>query len=129
LGKIEQKKEYIFDFPLRVSQDYLSTYSSNANFIGQIEKPRELRQKIIKGYMLLQRLMKAYEKNNMLLEEHAKVIAIGNYGAGDVFYYRLLQYAPELKKEHDYIEEFMKDLLKALEKELPQLDTERFWEQ
>ena len=70
MQEIEKDPKKIFRLVFPISQDYLTIYRSNANLIGQINDPPDLRPKIVRTYVYLQVLIETYRANNEMLGEY-----------------------------------------------------------
>ncbi len=112
--KFENGTEQFFWCNFPVPQDYLIIYRSNANLIGQIEKPSYLQCEIVNNYMLLQSLMERYKTNNIFLSQYEEA---GDEEKTELFSSRLKEIAPILQKEHNSFKESAKNLFKTLKEE------------
>ena len=115
--------------------DHFPIYHSNANLIGQINEPPDLRHKIVKVYALFESLIRSYRINTMLVERRneARTMRKEAQTRGDVTeifvnqmlyeerFSHLQSFAPKLKARHDQFRELIEDLLKVLEERFPHL--------
>ena len=116
--KFENNPEKFFSTLFPVLPDYLIIYRSNANLIGQVEKPPGLRPRIVSSYMLLQALMERYKTNNMLLNQSLETGGDGALDLQSDSSFLLREIAPVLKQEHNSFKKVTKNLLEILEKEI-----------
>ena len=72
----KEEKPPIFAVNIPFRQDYFTIYKSNANLIGQINKPPDLRRKIVKVYTLFESLIEAYRINTVLVQKRQEVRAM-----------------------------------------------------
>lgn len=113
----EKKAITFFKGKLWISDDCLTIYRSNASFIGQIEKPPELRSEIVRVYTLLQDLIEAYKINNNYLDKHEKAKTDMKEELAEKYHAFLMSYALELKKQHNNFRKSKEDLFKILREE------------
>ncbi len=114
----EEKTFYKEIFP--ISQDYLLIYTSNVNLVGKIENA-ELRRKIVHTYAALQSCINVYMINNKFLDLYIETKSNDEESKlPDELDHLLRDIAPKLKRAHDISKQFVKELLKILEKELSQ---------
>ena len=102
--------------------DCLIIYRANANLIGQIDEPPELRRKIVSNYMLLQTLMERYKRNNALLVQYQETKDKGeldSYNMG--LFTQFLITSNMLHKEHKLFKTSTKELFGMLKEKLPKL--------
>ncbi len=132
--KIKGKKA-IFSCNLPIRKDYFTVYNSNANLIGQVNKPPDLRRKIVKVYTLFGALIEGYRKNTELLQKREEIRIrwreaqtkgdTGEVTVNDMLYEEcsssLRVIAPKLKERHDEFGNLIEDLLKVLEEKFPHL--------
>ena len=128
-------KEAIFPLNLPFSGDYIPVYRSNANLIGQINKPPDLRQKIVIAYALFESLIRSYKLNTLLVQKRQEVRMMWKEAetkkdTEEVTVNKMLyeecssslqKFAPRLKARHDQFGELIEDLLKVLEEKFPHL--------
>lgn len=138
-GNLEDpEKPDIFPFfvnRLRVPEDYLIVYRSNANLIGQINNS-DLRRKIVRTYMFLQIVMEGYKTYNTHLNSLLEKGRINFFlekgriesseeecikrGADLVSLSdNLVVSSRALLEDHESLTKSMKSLLKTLEEEIP----------
>lgn len=91
-------------------------YNSNANYIGQIPDS-ELRRKIVRVYMLLDILISGHKMNNRLLYEYYEATDAGKLGPAMSIYEQRKFLGKEMRKEYDYIDKLVKNILEILQKE------------
>ena len=115
--QIEKDKSNGFFGIFLISPDCFIVYRSNANLVGQIENPPNLRRKIVKVYMELVGLSKSYEANNMFFEKYEEAKASGDKKTANELYSTLQTYGPLLKKDHENSMKLIEDILKILKKE------------
>lgn len=111
----DDKKERFYNSYMKIPEDHLVIFRSNANIIGQVNNA-ELRFKIVNTYMYLQSLLDRYRTNNRLLDQHLEL------GHKDPTLHakiiiQLEQSAPRLKQERENFREMLNDLFGALAKE------------
>ena len=114
--EFEEKKDFL-NCNLTVPSDYFTIYRSNANLIGQIEEP-ELRNKIVRVYVLLLALIEGYKKNNTWIDKYEKANYDNHQVAVLVFTKLLNQHASGLRRQHDRVAIEIECLIKMLEKRL-----------
>lgn len=133
----EEKKGAKPIFPLNLPfwGDHFPIYHSNANLIGQINEPPDLRHKIVKVYALFESLIRSYRINTMLVQKRKEVRmmwkeAEAREDSAEVSVNQMLyeecsldlrNFAPVLKARHDQFRELIEDLLKVLEEKFPHL--------
>ncbi len=115
--------------------DHFPIYHSNANLIGQINEPPDLRHKIVKVYALFESLIRSYRINTMLVERRNEARTmwkeaqtrrdVTEISVNQMLYEERLShlrsFAPKLKARHDQFRELIEDLLKVLEEKFPHL--------
>lgn len=123
--KYENPGKKLFDFHYPVPLDYLIIYRANANLIGEINEPPELRRKIVSTYMLLQTLMEKYRTNNALSAQYKET---KNRGEPDSYNMELyMQFAEASQTLQESRKSFMtstEELFYMLRKKLPQLSNQ-----
>lgn len=120
--KYENAGKKLFQVYYPVPLDCLIIYRANANLIGQINEPPQLRRRIVSNYMLLQTLMERYRRNNALLVQYQKTKDRGepdSYNEG--LFMQFLITSSMLQKEHKLFKTSTKELFGMLRERLPQL--------
>lgn len=129
----ERKAIFFCNLPIR--KDYFTVYNSNANLIGQINKPPDLRRKIVKVYTLFGALIEGYRRNTALLDKREEIRIrwkeaqtkgdTAEVTVNDMLYQEcsssLRVMAPKLKERHDQFGDLIGDLLEALEEKFSHL--------
>lgn len=121
----ENSGKKLFQVYYPVPLDYLIIYRANANLIGQIDEPSELRRKIVSSYMLLQTLMERYKRNNALLAQYQETKDRGepdSYNMG--LFMQFADTSRILQKEHKLFKRSTRELFDILIEKLPQLSNQ-----
>ena len=122
ISDIREKRADYANFFFPVYEDCLVIYRSNANLIGQIENPPNLRREIVGVYMGLQVLMELYRINNRALAQYREVQNKGQSQLAMELHGRLKGIAPPLQARHDHFIKSAEKLFKILEEKFPHLN-------
>ena len=119
LEVLEKSDLPFFKGCLRIPEDYLIVYRSNANLIGQIENS-ELQGKIVSDYMFLQITMDSYQKYSKLLDlyyddDNDLIKQEFSFTSAS---YQLEKSSRKLLRDHEFITKSMESLLEMLEEEI-----------
>ncbi len=106
----DPKDRPYFSSHFPIPQDCFVIYRSNANFIGQINRPSNLPGRIVYSYNLLQALIGHFSLNNTFLIEYRKT---GNKKALS----ELQNLGPVLERERDLFNKSVLNLFEILKEE------------
>lgn len=112
-SKVEEyKDDEPFMHIYHAKQDYFIVYKNNSNYIGSIEC-KELRESIVRTYILCKSILDTYELNNEFIDLYTKYNDNGDIKKRDMVRSSLVESTASIKDIHSALKEKLNNLNKV----------------